>query len=270
MSYFIECYSFAKAYEELSSKILHNFEHESSPRNYKINEILNFIIQIKNPYSNLFFNENRSPSLKYLKDELKLYFSGSNNLEEFGKASKFWLKLSNDDKTINSAYGYLLFVKRNIHGTSQWEWSKSSLLKDQDTRQAILHFNDSSHQYEGNLDFPCTLNGNFHIRDNKLHFTIMMRSNDLVFGVSYDIPFFMLLMQCMRLELLEKYPQLELGTYTHIVNSMHLYEKDFEKTEESLNHDFKEVFIPQITVNPILNLENPKFKITEFASWLNS
>ena len=270
MPNFIKSFSFAIAYKTLANDLVYMFEFESSPRNQKIKEILNQTIEISNPYSNLFYNEKRCPSLKYLKDELKLYFSGSNCLKEFGKASKFWEKISNDKKTVNSAYGYLLFKKLSSHGLTQWQWAKQSLLSDLETRQAILHFNDSDHQYSGNLDFPCTIYGIFNIRKNKLNFTVSMRANDLVRGISYDVPFFLLLMQCMLLELRESYPNIELGNYTHFVNSMHLYERDFGIIVESLNYSFDPVKVPQITVSPILNLDNSEFKESEFGHWLLS
>jgi thymidylate synthase len=264
---YLSCESFAEAYKNLSSLLVSNYDYETSPRGFKIKERLNQVIKITNPYSNLFYNEKRSPSLKYLKEELKLYFSGNNSLEDFTKASKFWAQLSDDNTTINSAYGYLLFKDLNIHNTTQWNWAKQSLLLDISSRQAILHFNSPKHQ-KSTADFPCTVYGSFHIRDNKLHFTVCMRSNDCVRGVHFDFPFFMLLMQCMQLELLEKYPNLELGEYTHFVNSLHLYERDYSIIEEALSYGFKEVFIPKITINPILNLENPEFKNSEFGKWL--
>jgi len=265
MEKYIKSKSFADAYKITAFNLMNNCEYETAPRNYKIKEILNYTLCITNPYSNLFFNEKRCPSLKYLKSELKLYFSADNLTENFTKASKFWGTISDNGVTTNSAYGYLLFKDKNIHGITQWEWAKHSLIKDKDSRQAILHFNNPSHQ-TATKDFPCTLYAIFNIRNNKLNLTSHMRSNDLIFGLSYDIPFFALLMQCMRLELIDQYPELEIGEYTHSANSMHCYEKDFGIINESLNYSFEEMEIPILTKNPILTLDGGE----QFNNWLNS
>jgi len=107
-------------------------------------------------------------------------------------------------------------------------------VKDKDSRQAFMRFNNISHQFEGVKDLPCTFIGIFHIRDNKLNFTIEMRSNDIVKGLIHDEPSFTLFQWLMLLKLKPTYPELKLGTYTHIANSLHLYETDFELTEKRL------------------------------------
>ncbi len=75
---------------------------------------------------------------------------------------------------------------------------------------------------------PCTLALQFLIRNDSLHLTTYMRSNDLLFGFTYDQAIFTLFQEKMLLELKEFYPTLEMGTYTHVVTSLHAYEKHFE------------------------------------------
>ena len=87
---------------------------------------------------------------------------------------------------------------------------------------------------DGNKDVPCTFIQMFHIRDNKLHTTVEMRSNDVIKGTTYDIPSFILFQRLMLLRLREVYPDLEMGTYTHFANSLHLYSSDFELVEKRL------------------------------------
>lgn len=233
--------SFASAYKKLLNEVLNEYEYESSPRGMKIREIENVGVIIDNPYSNLFKNEVRNLPLKYLKKELALYFAGRYDADGFIKASKFWGHIKNDDDTINSAYGHLIFNKDKV---SQWDWAFKSLLADRDSRQAIMHFNRVEHEFDGVKDFPCTLNALFHIRDGRLNMTVEMRSNDVIKGTTFDIPFFMLLQQLMMLRLKEHGVDVEMGHYTHIANSMHLYESNFELVENMLKHPFEEDFIP--------------------------
>jgi thymidylate synthase len=56
------------------------------------------------------------------------------------------------------------------------------------------------------------------IRDNKLHMTVIMRSNDLVFGLPNDIMWFLITQQIIA-DLLG----IETGEYIHIANSLHYY-----------------------------------------------
>ena len=114
-----------------------------------------------------------------------------------------------------------------------WEWAKESLLADKDTRQAIIRFNLPEHCWIGNKDFTCTLTGNFLIRDDKLLLTMVMRSNDVVYGLAYDLPWFCSLMDKMLEELKPTYPNLQKGTYTHFAHSLHMYDKD-ESTIKSM------------------------------------
>ena len=84
----------------------------------------------------------------------------------------------------------------------------------------------------------------FHIRDNKLHTVVEMRSNDLIKGTTYDIPSFILFQRLMLLRLREVYLDLEMGTYTHFANSFHLYSTDFELVERRLNSQILENAYP--------------------------
>lgn len=240
--------TFAEAYKNLLDEVYNNYEYQTAPRGMNIREILNCAVTIENPYSNLFKNEVRSLPLKYLKKELALYLSGRNDVEGFGEASKFWKKIANADGTINSAYGNLIFKMDDTPGKfTQWRWALYSLIQDKDSRQAVMHFNRPCHQYLGVKDFPCTLEMIFHIRNNKLNATTVMRSNDVIKGTTFDIPFFMLVQQMMLNALKKVYPDLEMGTYTHLAHSMHLYESDFELVGKMLEKEFIECEAPRIT-----------------------
>jgi len=215
--------SFAKVYKDLLKDLSTNPEYVCAPRDQKINEILNVTLEIENPMSGLYRNSIRGSQYKYIAAELVFYFAGRNDLEYIQKYAKFWKDIANPDGTVNSAYGHLLFNTKNEHGMTQWEWAYESLKRDRDTRQALMHFNLPTHQHFANKDFVCTLNGIFHIRENKLDFTLMMRSNDAILGLPTDVAFFTMLQQQMYHLLKKEYPDLELGKYTHQVNSMHLY-----------------------------------------------
>ena len=79
-----------------------------------------------------------------------------------------------------------------------------------------------------------------------------MRSNDAFFGLTFDLPFFTMLQQQMLRHLQETvYPDLELGFYTHIAHSLHIYEKNFSSLESALQYPFTEARTPEVEINII-------------------
>lgn len=241
-----------EAYLQALRDVWFSPEFKCAPRGLPIRETLNYTFVVEEPTSEPIRtkDEERNTVIdKYTAAETDLYNSCTNSVNDFAKASKFWSKLANPDGTVNSAYGYLIWRNKS-HGNSNfeaevipksdinlreirvpimrtpWEWAKQSLIQDKDTRQAILHFNLPEHAWLGNKDFTCTMYANFLIRDDKLHFIVRMRSNDLMKGLVYDISWFVSLMDKMVEELKPTYPNLTKGSYTHSADSMHIYERD--------------------------------------------
>lgn len=246
--------------------------HECLNVQFKVNNPTSSPIVTKDP-------ERNECIRNYVEKEFALYKSGSRKVEEFAKASKFWKGLANPDGTINSAYGWLIWKNKSCGNPqferqvvedrwrkasnreptiidpntgkvvpiwndtefmrTPWEWAVRSLIADRDSRQAIIRFSLPEHQWDGNKDQTCTMHGVFMIRDNKLHLTIVMRSNDLVKGLVYDLPWFCSLLHEMKAALYaveDNGIHVEIGSYTHIAHSLHIYEQDFEKVKKMLGY----------------------------------
>jgi thymidylate synthase len=249
------------AYLEALRDVWYEPQFVAAPRGLAVREILNYTFTVVNPKAEPIrtLDEERNKVIaEYTAKEVELYNSCTNRVEDFAKASKFWEKLANPDGTVNSAYGYLIWKNKSAgnpefeHGITAdydgnrerflktpWEWAKQSLIQDKDTRQAILRFSLPEHSWMGNKDFTCTMHGNFLIRNDKLHLTVIMRSNDLMKGLVYDLPWFVSLMDRMIEELKPTYPELTKGNYTHLSHSMHIYEKDGPAILKMLGQDAK-------------------------------
>lgn len=232
----IEGQTFAEVYEQAMALLLNNPEYKTKPRGLDIHECLNVGLFIRDPSKNLFKYDDKSLTLPtgYVKKEMCLYLMATNDAKQFTKASKFWDNIKTKDGKINSAYGNLVFNPSLNDGRSQFDWAFDSLKNDKDSRQSFMRYNNTFHQYDENKDLPCTFIQTFHIRNNELHSTVEMRSNDIIKGTTYDIPSFILFQRLMLLRLIEVYPDLKMGTYTHIASSLHAYSSDFELIEKRL------------------------------------
>lgn len=229
--------TFAQVLKELLSTVLNEPDYISSPRGQKIHELLNCSFEIQQPMFNLIQNEHKSSSLKYISAEFMWYLSKSLDPTFISEYASLWNTIKNFDGNICSNYGHLIYGK-------QFKWAYDSLIEDEHSRQSIFHINNSSHQFSGNKDFVCTMYGQFFIRENKLHLAIHMRSNDIIFGLINDYPFFNILHQQMLRLLKHKYENLEIGSYYHNVGSIHLYERHFTLAKNMLQYDFKEAQLP--------------------------
>jgi thymidylate synthase len=175
----------------------------------------------------------RQPSVEYMLAEMIWYFAGKNDLRFISQFASMWKKLSDDGKTNNSAYGYILQHK---HNHNQIQQVIDILKQHPESRRAIMNINTPHPRKMQTNDEPCTIALQFLIRNNQLHATGMMRSNDLWFGLPYDIYFFTSLQHYIAKQL-----NIETGTYTHFATSFHMYIKDDKKIKETLmfNQKFK-------------------------------
>lgn len=247
-----------EAYLDTLAEVYDNPDYTAEPRGQRTREKLDYSFKVLFPLFEpikTYDLERNKVIERYTNKECELYNAGSNLASEMAKASKFWLNIANPDGTINSNYGYNVFFKKS-HGNefetesmqvsmdhlsggstsilvpkmrTPWEWAKESLVRDKDTRQAVMRIALPEHHWVGNKDFTCTLHGIFLIRNNKLNLSVNMRSNDLTLGLIYDMPWFVSLIYRMIDELQEVYPELGVGTYTHYVHSLHIYDRDEEK-----------------------------------------
>lgn len=234
-------------YDKLVHDLLKNPEFVCSPRGTLIHEKIGTQISLHNPRARLLANEPRATNYGFAVGEFLWYWQGREDLEMMQYYNKRMKSFSKDGKTLNSAYGKRLRASHvqlplgyfdGYFGEpqTQWEICKRTLNEDADSRRAVLHVNRPNDQRLavdiGSPDVPCTLSLQFFIRDSKLHLIVTMRSNDVIWGLTYDLFSFTLLQECMLLDLKRTYPErfkdLELGKYIHTAGSMHLYDRHFE------------------------------------------
>nr|WP_297932344.1 thymidylate synthase [uncultured Lachnoclostridium sp.] len=199
---------------------------ESKPRGMKVKECLGVAFTITNPRDRVVKNSLRKISSSFAVGEFLWYLRGSNQLDIMKYYSSMYPKFSDDQVTVHGAYGPRIFGGK----TSQWESIKKKLNEDSDSRQAVITIYQPMDLFTSSRDIPCTCNLQYFIRDGKLHAITYMRSNDIYLGMPYDIFSFTLFQEMLALEM-----GVELGSYTHMVGSMHIYENNFSIFEQLQN-----------------------------------
>jgi len=222
---YIEGYDANNLFIQIANKMLSS-GHRNSPRGLETIELSDLWLKLNDPAQAIVTLPERNINMDYLKGELKWYESGSLYVKDIEKHSSFWKKIANNDGTINSNYGYLA-KKEQFNDKSQLEWCIDKLLEDSNTRQAVINYNQPRHKYNDNRDFVCTISQQFIKRDNKLDSITLMRSNDLIYGLTYDLPWFTRLQE----EVSNK-TKIPLGYYNHYTASMHVYKKHFKMLEQ--------------------------------------
>lgn len=181
-------------------------------------EVLNATSVITDPTRFIVTSKTRNMPMRYAVGELIWYMAGSNKLKDIQLFSSAWDRMSDDGMFVNSGYGHKI---KHFYGFDQWEDVKKRLRKDPLSRQAVIHIKNAFPVSEPTKDTPCTLTLQFFIRDEKLHLTVNMRSNDIWTGVPYDMFSFCAMQIKMAMEL-----GVGVGTYTHHAGSLHLYERN--------------------------------------------
>lgn len=190
-------------------------------------EIINAITIIQDPTRFIVTSPIRKLPMRYAVGELLWYLSGNNRLEAIEPFSKVWERMSDDGETVNSNYGEKIL---SHFGFNQWEYVEKTLRADPLSRQAVIHIREPKDFINNpTKDMPCTLTLQFLLRDNELHLTVNMRSNDIWTGFPYDCFNFCAFQNLMAMRL-----GVGVGTYTHIAGSLHLYKRNLqeEKNED--------------------------------------
>lgn len=162
----------------------------------------------------------RNISKSYLLGEMLWYMTAREDMAFINKFAGMWGRISDNGVTSNSAYGHILFKR---HGFDQVQKIIELLKTDKNSRRAVLNFNVPNENVIETKDEICTIALQMYIRDNKLHCTGIMRSNDIWYGTPYDVAFFTELQKFIAHRV-----GVKVGTYTHFVVSIHVYDRNYE------------------------------------------
>jgi thymidylate synthase len=112
----------------------------------------------------------------------------------------------------------------------QLKMAYKALMQSPNSRQVVLQIwnakLDMPDPTPKSKDVPCNLVSHLTLRDKKLEWLQVMRSNDLFWGFPYNIIQFTTLQ-----EIVAGWLGVEVGSYTHFSDSLHVYERHWKDLE---------------------------------------
>lgn len=128
------------------------------------------------------------------------------------------------------------------------------LKRKPDSRQAVVQLFDAD-DLSRTKDVPCTCTLQFLLRGGRLELVVHMRSNDAFLGLPHDLFAFTMLQ-----ELVARSLAAELGTYSHFVGSLHLYDERRAEVDAYLSEGW---FAQSTAVMPSMPVGDPWAAVTE-------
>lgn len=192
-------------------------------------ELLHTFITIEDPRQKWIYDRVPPMSIAYALAELVWIINGDDRADIINYWNPSLEKYAGKSEYYHGAYGKRI---RSHFGFDQLEKAYYALKNNPETRQVVLQIYDTSIDFPVNQgqpqddDIPCNICSLIKIRNEKLEWSQIMRSNDILLGMPYNFVQFTGLQ-----EILAGWLNLEVGTYNHYSDSLHLYQRDIEKLE---------------------------------------
>lgn len=200
------------------NQIKYSSDYEAAPRGSKIQEIINYNYNVDMNFP-VITHKGRNLNYAFMFGEASWILQGRNDLKYMSDFIKSYEQFSDDGLTLNGAYGPKVM--------DQISWAANELANDLDSRRCYI--NIWRERPGPSRDIPCTNGIQFIIRDSKLHMLVNMRSQDVVWGMPYDIFAFSAIAKYLQVVLWKhKSVGVDIGKLHVRVGSMHLYERHFD------------------------------------------
>jgi thymidylate synthase len=214
--------AFEQAYRWHLRSVLHHPTFRNSPRGFASRERLAVAFTIRNPLRRLVLHPSRRTNIVFNVAEALWYASGRDDLEYLAYYAPGMRRYSADGiRLTGTAYGPRIF-RHGVASVDQWSSVMRVLEEDPDSKRAVVQiFSPEELLIPGNIDVACTIALQFLVRQGHLHTVTYMRANDAYRGMVSDVFSFTFLQ-----EMLARQLGLDVGCYTHMVGSLHVYEPD--------------------------------------------
>lgn len=168
-----------------------------------------------------------------------IYRQRSNNVNDL--KSEIWNPWADKTGSIGKAYGYQ--VAKPVFGyDNQMDYVLGEGKKNPTSRRLQIELWNVNELHEMNLP-PCVHHLQLLIKSGKAHLIMKQRSNDFLVANNWNV-----VQYSIWLHMVARHLGLQVGTLTHVIGDMHLYNKHIELAHELLSR--KELESPTFWLNP--------------------
>ncbi|MDD3487596.1 MAG: thymidylate synthase [Candidatus Moranbacteria bacterium] len=162
------------------------------------------------------------------------FIMGEDNPEKFlGDYTKIWDDFREEDGKIAAAYGYRM---RKHFGRDQLKDLIRHLRKERGSRHGVVVFWDPADDGLGTgtkkKNVPCPYTFTANIIDNKLHFHLIIRSNDMMLGCPHDMAGYALMQAILAAK-----TGCGVGKMTYSISNAHIYDIHYEQAREIIERE---------------------------------
>lgn len=218
-------------WQEAASELIEHPEYESESRTGVTYEILRCVLTIKDPRQRWLLSRYPPYNPAFGLVEFIWIITGNNESRVLNYWNPGLPKYSGADDAYYGAYGFRL---RHEFGIDQIKRAYQILSSAPETRQVILQIwgpeldLPAANGKPVSNDIPCNVMSLLKMRNGHLYWSQIMRSNDIMRGLPYNIIQFTMLQEVMAGWLGSR-----LGDYFHLSDSLHLYKSELSEFSSS-------------------------------------
>lgn len=169
--------------------------------------------------------------------EVVWILSYSRNLKTIAWWNRRMEQYSDDGVTLHGAYGDRIIT--NGLNKSQLVMAYDALKDNPNRRDVVIQIWNSRRDMPLNhrpraKDIPCNITAHPMIRDGKLYWSQVMRSNDLIWGTPVNF-----IQWTTIQEIMAGWLEVEVGDYIHHSDSLHIYERHWEHANKIIDTSLK-------------------------------
>lgn len=216
----------SEAWLKAATALLGDKCHQQPSRSGPTREILHAMFIIRDPRQRWVLARTPATNPGFAIAELIWILNGRRDSAFLNYWNSQLPRYAGDGPHYHGAYGYRL---RQQFGVDQLERAYLALRSNPTSRQVALTIwgpdldMPDEHGQPVDPDIPCNLSSLLKVRDGKLEWMQIVRSNDIFRGVPYNFLQFTTLQEVMA-----GWLGIEPGAYHHLSDSLHLYSEDAE------------------------------------------
>jgi thymidylate synthase len=199
-------------------------------RDQETKELQTFVLKIYHPDQRVICTPHRNNNIFAAIAETLWVLSGRNDIEFLSKYLPRAADFSDDGLTWRAGYGARLRrFAEPVHNIDQIRENVDLLIEDNTTRRAVMSIFDPVEDFvRGSKDIPCNNWIHSMIRDEKLHTTVAVRSNDVIWGMS-GINLFE---WSVIMGLFAACTDTKIGELCYLADSCHIYDRHYDRAKK--------------------------------------